>query len=91
VVHPGDCLLPELGQSLGRYAEKKLAKRGVEVKLNSRVTGYDGSEVSLGDGTKIATRNLIWTARHYAVAAHLYAAQRDAKRSRTGKRVYAGS
>ncbi len=62
LVHPGDCLLPELGQSLGRYAEKKLAKRGVEVKLNSRVTGYDGIEVSLTDGTKIATRNLIWTA-----------------------------
>src|SRR5262245_44439319 len=62
LVHPGDCILPELNQSLGRYAEKKLAKRGVEVKLNSRVNGYDGLEVLLDDGTKIATRNLIWTA-----------------------------
>lgn len=62
LVHPGDCILPELNQSLGCYAEKKLAKRGVEVKLNSRVTGYDGHEVLLDDGTKIATRNLIWTA-----------------------------
>jgi NADH dehydrogenase len=62
LVHPGDCLLPELGLSLGRYAEKKLAKHGVEVRLNCRVTAYDGSEVSLSDGTKIATRNLIWTA-----------------------------
>jgi NADH:ubiquinone reductase (H+-translocating) len=62
LVHPGDCLLPELSPSLGRYAEKKLATRGVEVILNRRVTGYDGREVSLDDGTKIATRTLVWTA-----------------------------
>jgi NADH dehydrogenase len=62
LVHPGDCILPELSQSLGRYAEKKLAKRGVQIKLNSRVNAYDGLEVSLDDGTKVATRNLIWTA-----------------------------
>lgn len=62
LVHPGDCLLPEISQSLGRYVEKKLAKRGVEVMLNRRVTGYDGREVSLDDGTKLATRTLIWTA-----------------------------
>jgi NADH dehydrogenase len=62
LVHPGDCILPELSPSLGRYAEKKLAKRGVEVRLNRRVTGYDGREVSLDDDTKIETRTLIWTA-----------------------------
>src|SRR5262249_29452643 len=62
LVHPDDCILPELSQSLGRYAEKKLAKRGVEVKLNSRVTGYDGREGSLHDGTEIATRALFLAA-----------------------------
>jgi len=62
VVHSGDHILPELGESLGRYALKKLSRRGVEVRLKARVAGYDGQEVSLDDGTKIPSRMLIWTA-----------------------------
>ena len=62
VVHPGEVILPELGESLGRYAEKQLSRRGVEIRLKTKVTGYDGKEVALDDGTKIATRMLIWTA-----------------------------
>ena len=62
VVHPGDVILPELSASLGRYAEKRLALRGVEVRLKASVTGYDGNEVILNDGTKIATHILVWTA-----------------------------
>jgi NADH dehydrogenase len=62
VVDPGEVLLPELTESLGRYAEKQLGRRGVEVRLKTKVTGYDGKEVALDDGTKIATRTLIWTA-----------------------------
>ena len=62
VVHPGEVILPELSESLGRYAEKQLGRRGVEIRLKTKVTGYDGKEVTLDDGTKIATRMLIWTA-----------------------------
>jgi len=62
VVHAGDHILPELGMSLGRYAQKKLSARGVDVKLNAKVSGYDNQEVTLDDGTKIPTRMLIWTA-----------------------------
>jgi len=51
-----------LGESLGLYAQKKLEKRGVELRLKTKVIGYDGKEVALDDGTKIATRTLIWTA-----------------------------
>jgi NADH:quinone reductase (non-electrogenic) len=62
LVHPGEVVLPELGESLGRYAERKQAARGVEIRLKTKVAGYDGHEVTLDDGTKIATRTLIWTA-----------------------------
>jgi NADH dehydrogenase len=62
LVHPGEVILPELSASLGRYAQSKLAKRGVEIRVKTRVTGYDGKEVTLDDGTKISTRMLIWTA-----------------------------
>jgi NADH:ubiquinone reductase (H+-translocating) len=62
LVHPGEVILPELSESLGRYAEKKQGARGVEIRLRTKVAGYDGQEVTLDDGTKIATRMLIWTA-----------------------------
>jgi NADH dehydrogenase len=62
LVHPGEVILPELGESLGGYAQKKLAKRGVDIRVKVKVTGFDGHEVALDDGTKIATRMLIWTA-----------------------------
>jgi NADH dehydrogenase len=62
LVHPGEVLLPELGASLGRYAERKQGARGVEIRLKTKVIGYDGREVALDDGTRIATRMLVWTA-----------------------------
>jgi NADH dehydrogenase len=62
VVHPGDFLLPELGEELGRYAERKLRQRKVEVIKGARVAGYDGLVVTLSNGTSIPARTLIWTA-----------------------------
>jgi NADH dehydrogenase len=62
VVHPGNFLLPELGEELGRYAEGKLSERKVEIIKGARVADYDGSVVKLTDGTSIHTATLIWTA-----------------------------
>jgi len=62
VVHPGDYLLPELGEELGRYAERKLRERKVEVIKGARVASYDGSLVKLSNGTSIPAATLIWTA-----------------------------
>src|SRR4029434_11127137 len=62
VVHPGNFLLPELGEELGRYAERKLRQRKVEVIKGARVASYDGVVVTLSDGTSIPARTLIWTA-----------------------------
>ena len=62
VVHPGKFLLPELGEELGRYAERKLSQRKVEIIKGARVAGYDGSVVKLTDGTSIPATTLIWTA-----------------------------
>jgi NADH:quinone reductase (non-electrogenic) len=62
VAHAGKDLLPELSESLGRYAEKQLTRRGIEVFLKTEVTSYDGKEVTFSDGSRIATRMLIWTA-----------------------------
>src|SRR5947208_14680265 len=62
VVHPGNFLLPELGEELGRYAERKLRQRKVEVIKGARVANYDGVVVTLSDGTSIPAATLIWTA-----------------------------
>jgi NADH dehydrogenase len=62
LVEASGAILPELGESLGRYAQEKLKQRGVEVHLKTAVAGYDGKEVVLSDGTKIATRLVVWTA-----------------------------
>lgn len=63
LVHAGDVILPELGERLGRYAERKLAERGVEIRLNTRVTGVTEAGICLNDGTCLpASSTLIWTA-----------------------------
>ena len=62
MVHPGDFILPELGEELGRYAERKLSERKVEVIKGQRVANNDGVVVTLSDGTSIPAATLIWTA-----------------------------
>src|SRR5260370_5518961 len=61
-VHSGAAILPELGESLGRYTEKVLARRGVEIRLKTRVKSVTGSKVFLADGVSIPSRTLVWTA-----------------------------
>jgi NADH dehydrogenase len=62
LVHAGEFLLPELGEDLGRYAQRKLRKRKVEVIKGVLVSDYDGSMVRLNDGTSVPAATLIWTA-----------------------------
>ncbi len=62
LVHPGKVILPELNEKLGFYAQEKLAMRGVEVKLLTKVVSVEGREVVLSDGERILTDTLIWTA-----------------------------
>lgn len=62
VIHPGDYLLPELGEELGRYAERKMRDRKVEVIKGARVANYDGWTVTLNNGISIPAATLIWTA-----------------------------
>ena len=62
VIHPGEYLLPELGEELGRYAERKMRERKVEVIKGARVANYDGWVVTLNNGLTIPAATLIWTA-----------------------------
>ena len=62
LVHPGPVILPELEGQLSAYAQKKLASRKVEIRLNTKVEGFSGKAVRLTDGTTIPTNTLVWTA-----------------------------
>lgn len=62
LVHAGTVILPELGEKLGAYAQKKLAERGVEIHVNTKVSAVSMNGVTLSDGTAIESNTVLWTA-----------------------------
>src|SRR6201997_2552344 len=50
LVHARDRILPELSESLGRYAQKKMEARGVSFRLNVRLRDAQPGIVILSDG-----------------------------------------
>ena len=62
LVHAGGVILPELGPELGAYAQQKLASRGIELIVNAKVQRVTSREVVLGDGVRIPSRLVVWTA-----------------------------
>ena len=61
LVHSRDRILPELSEALGRYAQKKMQERGVEFRMNARLTDARPGTVVLSDG-EISAETLVWTA-----------------------------
>jgi NADH dehydrogenase len=62
LVHPNSVILPELNESLGRYAQTELASRKVEIRTDTRVTAFSECGVELNNGETIPTQNFVWTA-----------------------------
>ena len=61
LVHSHDRVLPELSESLARYAQQRMAERGVVFRLNTRLVDAQPGLVVLRDG-KIPAQTLVWTA-----------------------------
>jgi NADH dehydrogenase len=61
LVHSGPVILPELGDKLGAYAQRKLAARQVDIRVNTKVAGVSEGCVHLSDGTVIQADTLVWT------------------------------
>lgn len=61
LLHALDRILPELDEKLALYAQKILARRGVEIRLNTKLEAATGEEAILGDATRIPTKTLIST------------------------------
>ena len=61
LLHALDRILPELDEKLALYAQRILARRGVDVRLNTRLAAATAVEAILADGQRIPTRTLIST------------------------------
>ena len=62
LVSSGNVILPELGEELGMYAQRKLMEQQVEIHSNCKVTVVTDRDVTLSDGTTVTTNTLVWTA-----------------------------
>src|SRR3990170_3105644 len=62
LVHSGERILPEISAPLADYALRKLRTRGIEFMLHTRVAGATVDAVLVGDGGRIETHTLVWTA-----------------------------
>ncbi len=62
LIQGADCLLKGMSSEASEAAERFLSDIGVQVKLNTRVTGFDGKYVSMKDGSKIRSNKVIWAA-----------------------------
>ena len=54
-----DRILPELSVNLADFSRRLLERRGVEVRLGTRIQGATAQIAILGDGTTIPTRTLV--------------------------------
>jgi NADH:quinone reductase (non-electrogenic) len=61
LVHSRGRILPELSESLARYAQKKMEGRGVKFRLNARLSDAQPGVVVVSDG-EIRAQTLVWTA-----------------------------
>jgi NADH:quinone reductase (non-electrogenic) len=55
-------ILPDIPQPLGDYAADELRKRGMEIHVETTLASVSADEAVLGDGTRIPTNTLVWTA-----------------------------
>ena len=61
LLHAQERILPEVDEKLALYAQRILAKRGVEICLKTRLAAATAFEAVLNDGTRIPTRTLVST------------------------------
>jgi NADH dehydrogenase len=55
-------ILPDIPLPLGDYAAAELEKRGIEIHVGTTLESVSAGEAVLGDGTRIPTTMVVWTA-----------------------------
>jgi NADH dehydrogenase len=70
LVEGQDRLLGAFSDRIGRYAERVLTKRGVDVRTKTLVRTADDRSVMLSDGTVVPARTVVWTAGVWPLLPH---------------------
>ena len=62
LVEATDRILPEVGPDMGRYTIERLTRRGIEVRLNTRLESCADRHIVLSDGEQFDADTVVWTA-----------------------------
>jgi NADH dehydrogenase len=62
LLEAGGSVMPAYPEGLRRATARLLGQKQVEIRLNARLTAYNGEQLMLADGSMIESRTLIWTA-----------------------------
>ena len=52
-------ILPELAEGLAHFSQRVLERKGIKVRLNTRIVGANAEGVTLDDGTDISAKTLV--------------------------------
>ena len=81
LVEGSDALLGVFSETSQREAVRELRDRGVVVRLGAMIVGVDADGIALADGSRIASRTVVWCA---GVEANPLSEQLDLPRTRRG-------
>jgi NADH:quinone reductase (non-electrogenic) len=62
LIEAGRRLLPDLMEGMGSYAERALARRGVEIVLGDAVAGLDAEGLRFASGRVVRSASVVWSA-----------------------------
>jgi NADH dehydrogenase len=62
LIEAGHQLLTGLPEPMGRYTQKNLSSRGVEIVMGDAVTGLDAHAITLASGMSIPSATVVWSA-----------------------------
>ncbi|WP_329313902.1 NAD(P)/FAD-dependent oxidoreductase [Streptomyces sp. NBC_01278] len=82
LVEASDHILPEVGPELGVYTIRELRRRGIDVRLETRLESCEARVAVLSDGARFPTRTVVWTA---GVKPHPVLAASDLPRNERGR------
>jgi NADH dehydrogenase len=62
LVDAGSKILAEVPERLAHYTDGLLRKRGVDIRLETRLESVEPTAITLSDGSRIETETVVWTA-----------------------------
>ncbi|MFJ7267377.1 NAD(P)/FAD-dependent oxidoreductase [Streptomyces sp. NPDC099050] len=82
LVEASDRILPEVGPDMGTYTIRELRRRGIDLRLETRLESCENRIAVLSDGARFPTRTVVWTA---GVKPHPILAASDLPKNERGR------